>query len=64
MKTADESGAGTDSNVFLTLKGSSGELANVELKNHLLYKTKKLFEQNQTDKFVLYSKDIGKVDII
>lgn len=61
VKTSDETGAGTDSNIFMSLKGASGELANVELKTYVFDKNKNIFEQNQVDKFVLYTKDIGKV---
>jgi len=62
VKTADDTGAGTDANVFVTIKGSSGELSNIELKNHTINKKKKeFFEQNQLDKFVLLMKDVGKV---
>lgn len=62
VKTADDTGAGTNSNVFVSLKGASGELANVNLNNYVVDSVgKDMFEQDQLDKFVFYMKDIGKV---
>ena len=61
VKTADETGAGTDSNVFLTVKGDSGELSSIELKKFTIEKSKNLFEQDNLDRFVVYLREIGKV---
>ena len=60
VKTADDTGAGTDSSVFLTIKGDSGELSSIELKNFSVEK-KNLFEQDGLDRFIVYLKEIGKV---
>ena len=62
VKTMDEMGAGTDANVFVTLKGDSGELPTVELnKANTADQKSNIFEQDSLDKFILFLKDIGKV---
>lgn len=59
VKTCDEMSAGTDSNVFITLVGEKGELANLQLKNP---DRNNLFEKNNLDLFVLDKLvDIGKL---
>lgn len=59
VKTSDEMGAGTDSNVFISLFGDKTELVNMQLKNP---ERKDLFEKNALDVFVLDKQiDIGKV---
>ena len=61
VKTADEVGAGTDANVFVTVKGEAGELTGLELRNYVCDQKANLFEQDSLDKFVILAKDIGKV---
>lgn len=59
VKTANEMSAGTDSNVYISLYGSNGELTDMQLKND---QNKKLFEKNSLDVFDLDQLvDIGKV---
>lgn len=51
--------SGTDANVFISLFGDKGELANLQLKNPEI---KDLFEKDSLDVFVLDKlADIGKV---
>jgi hypothetical protein len=57
VKTADETGAGTDSNVYLSIHGEKGEANRLQL-----YHSKgKLFENGSLDKFELETKDVDKV---
>ncbi len=62
MKTADELGAGTDSNVYLTIIAEKGEHSKVPLNNSKSGKNK--FEKGSLDKFDLDLKDSGKVCLI
>jgi hypothetical protein len=57
VKTADEMGAGTDSNVYLSIHGDKSEAKKLQLSNS----RGKLFEQGSLDKIDLELKDIGKV---
>jgi hypothetical protein len=61
VKTADEMGAGTDSNVYLSIHGEKGDNPKVPLLTSKGGKNK--FEKNSLDKFDLELKDIGKVKI-
>ncbi|XP_030623777.1 lipoxygenase homology domain-containing protein 1 [Chanos chanos] len=53
--TADEKGAGTDANVFITVYGSNGDSGRRQLRQ----KFRNLFERGQTDRFVLELLDMG-----
>ncbi len=59
IKTMDQAGAGTDSNIFITLIGSKGNSGEIRA-NGLL--SGNAFERNSTDKFTLSAvKDIGVI---
>lgn len=58
--TGDESGAGTDSNVFITVYGENGDTGERQLKETIDDKRNK-FERNQKDEFVIKAIDIGKL---
>uniref|UniRef100_A0A3B3CLJ0 Lipoxygenase homology PLAT domains 1b n=1 Tax=Oryzias melastigma TaxID=30732 RepID=A0A3B3CLJ0_ORYME len=53
--TGDVKGAGTDSNVFITIYGVNGDSGRRELKK----KFRNLFERGQTDSFVLEMLELG-----
>ncbi|XP_072290031.1 lipoxygenase homology domain-containing protein 1 [Eucyclogobius newberryi] len=55
--TGDVKGAGTDANVFITLYGVNGDSG----KRHLRQKFRNLFEQGQTDRFVVEMLDLGEL---
>jgi hypothetical protein len=60
IKTANEMSAGTDSNGFISLYGSDGELVDLQLKNG---SNKNAFEKNNLDVFSLGQlADIGTVN--
>ncbi len=59
IKTGDQSGAGTDSNIFLVLYGEYGETSEVRLNGHI---SGNAFERNKTDKFKIdMNEDVGRV---
>jgi hypothetical protein len=59
IKTADQSGAGTDSNIFLALHGESGRTAEVRL-NPLI--SHNAFERNSTETVLLRNQsDVGRI---
>ncbi|XP_023678721.2 lipoxygenase homology domain-containing protein 1 isoform X1 [Paramormyrops kingsleyae] len=53
--TADEKGAGTDANVFITVYGSNGDSGRRQLRQ----KFRNLFERGRTDRFLLEMLDVG-----
>ncbi|KAJ8339353.1 hypothetical protein SKAU_G00361390 [Synaphobranchus kaupii] len=53
--TADEKGAGTDANVFITIHGSNGDSGQRALRQ----KFRNLFERGRTDRFLLEMLDMG-----
>ncbi|KAI4820693.1 hypothetical protein KUCAC02_028664 [Chaenocephalus aceratus] len=55
--TGDVKGAGTDSNVFISIYGVNGDSG----KRHLQKKFRNLFEREQTDRFVLEMLDLGEL---
>ncbi|KAK1893100.1 Lipoxygenase like domain containing protein 1 [Dissostichus eleginoides] len=55
--TGDVKGAGTDSNVFISIYGVNGDSG----KRHLQKKFRNLFERGQTDRFVLEMLDLGEL---
>ncbi|XP_070566658.1 lipoxygenase homology domain-containing protein 1-like isoform X2 [Ptychodera flava] len=55
--TADEKGAGTDANVFITIYGTNGDTG----KRPLTQRFRDLFERNQTDKFQIEVLDLGEL---
>ncbi|KAJ7993944.1 hypothetical protein DPEC_G00259930 [Dallia pectoralis] len=55
--TGDVKGAGTDSNVFITIYGTNGDSGKRPLKQ----KFRNLFERGQTDRFVLEILDLGEL---
>jgi hypothetical protein len=60
VSTGDAAGAGTDSRVFLTLMGTAGHSAEMELLDSLAGDDK--FERGNTDEFaVRISKDVGDI---
>ncbi len=59
VKTADEMGAGTDSNVYLSIYGEKSEAKKLQLSRSI----GKLFEKGSLDKFDLDLKELGKVGI-
>ncbi len=59
MITGDKRGAGTDSQVYLTLFGKNGkQTEKIPLNNS---NNKNPFEKNQTDKFTLKTNYIGEL---
>ncbi len=56
VHTVDESGAGTNANVYITIYGKNGDTGKRPLKQ----KFKDLFERNQIDKFQIEALDLGK----
>jgi hypothetical protein len=59
IKTGDQSGAGTDSNIFLVLYGEYGQTTEVRLNG---YCSGNAFERNKTDSFaIMMSDDVGRV---
>ncbi len=61
IKTGDDIGSGTDSNVFLSIFGDKGDLQKVHL--HTAKNNKNKFEKGGLDKFDLELKDVGKVHL-
>ncbi|WAR01120.1 LOXH1-like protein, partial [Mya arenaria] len=57
--TGDVSGAGTDSNVFLSLHGDKGDTGERELKDSSTNMNK--FERNQEDVFIVKAIELGKL---
>uniref|UniRef100_A0A8C5CVH5 Lipoxygenase homology PLAT domains 1 n=1 Tax=Gadus morhua TaxID=8049 RepID=A0A8C5CVH5_GADMO len=55
--TADQKGAGTDANVFITLYGTNGDSGRRQLRQ----KFRNLFEREQADRFVLEMLDMGEL---
>ncbi|KAK5871016.1 hypothetical protein PBY51_003919 [Eleginops maclovinus] len=55
--TGDVKGAGTDSNVFISIYGVNGDSG----KRHLQKKFRNLFERGRTDRFVLEMLDLGEL---
>ncbi|XP_061116516.1 lipoxygenase homology domain-containing protein 1 [Conger conger] len=55
--TADQKGAGTDANVFITIYGSNGDSG----KRALQQKFRNLFERGRTDRFLLEMLDLGEL---
>uniref|UniRef100_A0A3P8XB79 PLAT domain-containing protein n=1 Tax=Esox lucius TaxID=8010 RepID=A0A3P8XB79_ESOLU len=55
--TGDMKGAGTDSNVYITIYGTNGDSGKRPLKQ----KFRNLFEQGHTDRFVLEMLDLGEL---
>lgn len=58
FKTGEESGAGTDSNVFFQLFGENGETKRIELRQD---KNARRFQKGNIDRFRFREGDIGKV---
>jgi hypothetical protein len=54
--TGNESGSGTNANVFITIYGTTGDSG----KRPLTQKFRDLFERNQTDNFQIEAVDLGK----
>jgi lipoxygenase homology domain-containing protein 1 len=59
VRTGDDTGSGTDANVFLSVFGNKGELKDIKLEKPL--NNKNPFEAGSLDKFSLNLKDVGKV---
>jgi hypothetical protein len=59
VKTGNEIGAGTDSNVYLSIHGEKGDNPRVPLVTSK--SGKNIFEKDGLDKFDLELKDVGKV---
>ncbi|XP_025103090.1 lipoxygenase homology domain-containing protein 1-like isoform X2 [Pomacea canaliculata] len=57
IHTSDKEGAGTDSDIYITLHGSRGSSAEISLGNA----DKNYFERNQIDRFFVTTDDIGDV---
>ncbi|XP_025103092.1 lipoxygenase homology domain-containing protein 1-like [Pomacea canaliculata] len=57
IHTSDEEGAGTDSDIYITLHGSRGSSAEIKLKT-VNYNN---FKRNQIDRFFVSTDDIGEV---
>uniref|UniRef100_A0A3B5LKV5 Lipoxygenase homology domains 1b n=1 Tax=Xiphophorus couchianus TaxID=32473 RepID=A0A3B5LKV5_9TELE len=55
--TGDVKGAGTDTNVFITIYGVNGDSG----RRHLRQKFRNLFERGQTDRFVMEMLDLGEL---
>lgn len=55
--TGDESGAGTDANVYITIYGSNGDSG----KHRLRQKFRNLFERGRTDRFLVEMLDMGEL---
>ncbi|XP_025103086.1 uncharacterized protein LOC112569493 [Pomacea canaliculata] len=60
IHTSDKEGAGTDSDIFLTLHGSRGSSAEINLGN-TYNNYNNYFERNQEDRFFVTTDDIGEV---
>ncbi len=59
VRTADELGAGTDANVYLSIHGEKGEQSRIVLQTNKSGKNK--FEKGSVDNFDLELQDVGKV---
>lgn len=59
VKTGDQRGAGTDSNVFLTIYGSKGDSGERPLDT-----SANNFERAMTDTFLIKAPDLGEIDRI
>lgn len=64
--TGDELGAGTDSNVFITVFGAKANTGEIKLNesNCVNQKKKDLFEKGTTDQFEFEAKDVGSMSHI
>ena len=60
MVTGDQKGAGTDSNVSVTIYGKNGNTPKLLLKNN----SKNTFERNHTDMFLLKTHCCGALEKI
>ena len=60
--TGDKSGAGTDADVFVVLKGSHGDSGERELKTSQQHTNK--FERNQLDTFEIEAVDLGDLESV
>lgn len=58
IKTGDENDAGTDANVNFQMFGEKGKTQNFSLREE---GDKKRFEKGRMDKFLIRTRDIGKV---
>lgn len=58
IKTGDENDAGTDANVNFQMFGDKGKTQNFSLREE---GDKKRFEKGRMDKFLIRTRDIGKV---
>ena len=61
VKTGDYAGAGTDANVYLTLKGTAGESTEIRLNPFF---SGNAFERNRTDQFRINARDVGAISSI
>ena len=61
VKTADESGAGTDSNIYIKICGNKGCTTEQQVNSKI---SGNAFERNQVDKFALSDTDVGEISYI
>lgn len=61
VKTADETGAGTDSNIYIKICGDNGCTTEQQVNSKI---SGNAFERNQVDKFALSDTDVGKITYI
>ena len=66
MVTGKELGAGTDSNVILTIFGGKDNTGELKLDDKVCKNQKKkdLYERGQVDEFEVEAKDVGVIDHI